>query len=241
MDLYALLADHYDDLMSDFDYASWAGFFTRLTAGRDINTVVDLGCGTGVLTALLAGRGYDLIGVDACEAMLSAACDRPLADGAVPPLWLAQRMEELDLYGTADACVCCLDGFNHLQDADALRQTLERVKLFLNPGGVLLFDILTPAHFAAIDGRSYVLQADGCHVSWTCDCGDADCVYDFTVFTRQGNGWRRGDCHQRVLILQPEAVKRLLESLGFTVTLYADRSESPPAPDEARIFVLATV
>lgn len=239
MELYQCLAAHYDALMSDCDYASWADFFMKLTANDNVQSVLDLGCGTGTLTCLLAERGYETIGVDASADMLSAAYGRDLPESAIAPLWLMQRMEDLDLYGTVDACVCSMDGLNHLPDLAAVRIALQRVHLFLNPGGVLLFDILSPAHFATIDGRSFVSQGDSCFVSWTCSSSDIDCVYDFTVFEKEGRHWVRQTCTNREIVLEPQWLCESLTSLGFTVSLYGDCAMRPPQPDESRLFIAA--
>ncbi len=233
MDLYTLLADRYDGLMDHFDYGGWADFFAALTEGCAVKTVLDLGCGTGRLTALLACRGYETIGVDASADMLAVAYGRELPDDAVRPLWLMQDMTALDLYGTVDATVCSLDGLNHLPDLAALKRALARVLLFLEPGGVFVFDMLTPDHFAAVDGQMFRSVDDDGEVTWRCRCEDGRCVYDFDV---DGTG-----CRSVELIVPVDAMVALLGEVGFVdVEVFGDRALRPPVAGEARVFVKAT-
>lgn len=55
-----------------------------------------------------------MIGVDLSEDMLSEAAGKTVSPGKIPPIYLQQSMEELDLYGTVEAAVCCLDSINYL-------------------------------------------------------------------------------------------------------------------------------
>ena len=110
MNSYETLSAYYDRFTDDVGYADWADFFERLFAreGMQPKLVLDLACGTGSLTKILADRGYEMIGVDASPEMLMQAMQNTM-DCAPRLLFLNQRMEELDLYGTVDVCLCCLD------------------------------------------------------------------------------------------------------------------------------------
>ena len=137
-------------------------FFERLFEREGVkpSLVLDLACGTGSLTRILAQRGYDMIGADASPEMLMQALQNTL-DCEPRPLLLNQRMEELDLYGAVDACLCCLDSVNYVTEPEALQTAFERVHTFLNPDGLFVFDINTPEKFTRIDGESYVREDDG--------------------------------------------------------------------------------
>ena len=162
MNSYETLSEYYDRFTDDVGYEEWADFFERLFEREGVkpSLVLDLACGTGSLTRILAQRGYDMIGADASPEMLMQALQNTL-DCEPRPLLLNQRMEELDLYGAVDACLCCLDSVNYVTEPEALQTAFERVHTFLNPDGLFVFDINTPEKFARIDGESYVREDDG--------------------------------------------------------------------------------
>lgn len=105
MNSYETLSEYYDRFTDDVGYEEWADFFERLFEREGVkpSLVLDLACGTGSLTRILAQRGYDMIGADASPEMLMQALQNTL-DCEPRPLLLNQRMEELDLYGAVDAC-----------------------------------------------------------------------------------------------------------------------------------------
>ena len=215
MHFYELIAPYYDQLMGKFDYNAWADRFEACP--RTPRTVLELGCGTGQLTAILAARGYDIVATDSSGEMLAVAANRDWSANAAPPLFLCQTMEELDLYGTCQAAVCCLDGFNHLSDAEALQATFSRIHLFLEPDGLLFFDVLTPAHFAAIDGQTYTSQDKNAFACWTSECENNRCDHNLTLFTRASQGlWQRATAQNTECIFPLEEVSALLKEAGFS-------------------------
>ena len=125
MESYSALAASYDELTQDVGYEKRAAFVEKLFLRSHIpvHTVLDLACGTGTMTALLTERGYELIGVDGSEDMLLEAREKAQALTGVPPLFLHQSMPELDLYGTVEAAICCLDSLNYLTEAREVRET----------------------------------------------------------------------------------------------------------------------
>ena len=123
MNSYQTLSAYYDRFTDDVGYADWADFFERLFAREGIQPklVLDLACGTGSLTRILAERGYEMIGADASPEMLMQAMQNTM-DCEPRPLFLNQRMEALDLYGTVDACLCCLDSINYVTEPQTLQK-----------------------------------------------------------------------------------------------------------------------
>lgn len=136
---YEFLAGCYDELTTDVGYTQWADYLERHFARSPIriHTVLDLACGTGNLTKVLAERGYEMIGVDLSEEMLAQANEKCREMEGERPIFLHQSMDKLDLYGTIDACVCCLDSVNYVTRPTLLKKAFERVHLFLMPGGCL--------------------------------------------------------------------------------------------------------
>ena len=168
MEAYSDFAEVYDELMDDTPYEAWCeflmGVFQRYgvddvsktadsgeTAAEPMdqnlrqerNTILDLGCGTGTLTELLARRGYDMIGVDNAEGMLRIAMDKRERSG-LDILYLLQDMREFELYGTVKAVVSVCDSLNYILEEEGLLQVFRLVNNYLDPGGIFIFDLNTP-------------------------------------------------------------------------------------------------
>ena len=161
MSSYQQLAGAYDELTWDVGYEKRADFLEKLfrRSRIPVHTVLDLACGTGSMTWLLAGRGYELIAVDGSQEMLAAAREKN-APAEVPPLFLHQSMPRLDLYGTVDAAICCLDSLNYLTNPRDVQRTFQRLHLFISPGGLLTFDVRLPERLAALDGQVFLDETE---------------------------------------------------------------------------------
>ena len=168
MSCYEALASSYDALTEDVGYEKRADFLEKLfrRSRIPVKVVLDLACGTGTMTWLLTGRGYELIGVDGSEEMLAAAMSKGGTVQGVPPIFLHQSMPQLDLYGTVDAAICCLDSLNYLTDPADVRRTFRRLHLFVAPGGVLVFDVNTVAKLAALDGQVFLDETEDTYCVW---------------------------------------------------------------------------
>lgn len=149
-DIYGGFASVYDKFMDNIPYDEWHQYLVKLLHEHGIcdGIVVDLACGTGEMTRRLADSGYDMIGIDFSEDMLDIAREKCSSE----VLLLGQDMRELDLYGTAKAMVCVCDGMNYLCSVDDLKKVFERVKVFLEPGGVFIFDMKTAYFYREVLG-----------------------------------------------------------------------------------------
>ena len=241
MNSYQTLSAYYDRFTDDVGYEQWADFFEQLFAREGIKPklVLDLACGTGSLTRLLAERGYDMIGADASPEMLMQAMQNTI-DCDPRPLLINQRMEELDLYGNVDACLCCLDSVNYVTDPDDLAEAFRRVHLFLNPDGLFVFDINTPEKFARIDGESYVREDEGVFCVWQAAVEDGLCAYQFDIFEQDGESWSRAQETHEECVYTPEELTAMLEQAGFTeIKTYGNQSFAPVQGGEDRIYFTA--
>ena len=166
MSSYETLAAYYDELTEDVEYRRRADFVERLM-GRSrvpVKTVLDLACGTGTMTGLFTQRGYELIAVDGSEDMLAQAREKAAGLPGEPPIFLHQDMPRLDLYGTVEAAMCCLDSLNYLTDPKDVQRTFQRLRLFIQPGGVLVFDVNTPHKLQGLDGQVFWTSGRMCTV-----------------------------------------------------------------------------
>ena len=241
---YQALAGCYDAMTEDVNYPAWADFLEKLFARekRPVHTVLDLACGTGTMTFLLAHRGYEMIGVDFSPEMLAVAAEKTVEEGEIPPVFLCQSMEKLDLYGTVDACVCLLDSVNHITRRKVLQEALHRVWLFLEPGGVFIFDIHTPEHLASLDGEVFLDETEDAYCVWRTefDRRRRVCLYAMDVFHREGEVWLRGSELHEEYAYTPDEITAYLQEAGFIdVRRYGDRKLRKPVPGEDRLFFTA--
>lgn len=202
--------------------------------------MLDLACGTGSLTRILAERGYEMIGADASPEMLMQAMQNTM-DCEPRPLFLNQRMEALDLYGTVDACLCCLDSINYVTEPQTLQKAFERVHLFLEPKtGLFVFDINTPEKFACMDGNAYVREDEDVFCVWQAAVEDGLCAYQFDIFAREGGKWTRAQETHEERIYTVEQLTDMLEKAGFSeIKTYGDQSFAPVRGGEDRIYFTA--
>ncbi|MBQ9686093.1 MAG: class I SAM-dependent methyltransferase [Oscillospiraceae bacterium] len=238
MNAYGQLAPWYDVLTGDVPYAQFADFYEAEFAadGGEFRLLLDLCCGTGTLTWELAGRGYEMIAADQSVDMLMRAQSKA-AEAAVTPLFLCQRAEELDLYGTVDAAVCCLDGLNYIAP-DALGEVFRRLHLFVRPDGLLIFDIRTPDFLRAIDGEIFVDETDDVLCLWRADFDEdaAALVYGMDIFSRRGRLWERSGEEHVEYAHEPVALCKLLDAAGFD---NAHIRRDGPQGDRGRLFIIA--
>ena len=245
MSQYEDLAPYYDILTRDVDYCAFADYYEAVFKRYGISPklVLDLACGTGALTWEMARRGYEMIGVDISSAMLAEA--RHKADSVefgIMPVFVNQSLEMLDLYGTVEAAVCCLDGMNYIPE-ESIGEVFKRINLFIEPGGVFVFDINSPYKLKNMDGDIFIDETDDVFCVWRSDYSEADncCFYGMDVFTRCGEDrWERMFEEHVEYIYEPEKLKELLEEHGFCdVCIFGEMSFEKPPEDEQRIFIAA--
>ena len=242
MDSYESLAFSYDALTQDVGYEKRADFIEKLftRAKQPVHTVLDLACGTGTMTKLFTERGYELIGVDISEEMLMEAREKTQGLRGIPPLFLHQSMPELDLYGTVDGCICCLDSLNYLTNPRDVQRTFERLHLFIAPGGMLVFDVHAPRKMEALDGQVFLDERDDLYCVWRTEYRKRAKTLDYYVdiFRTLGDDtWERSfeEHHQRAYTVSE--LTAWLEAAGFTeIRTHGDGKLRRPNEDEGRIY-----
>jgi SAM-dependent methyltransferase len=217
------------DRLQEADYEQIGGYFRGLlkTNGASSGILLDLACGTGVLSRYFAGLGYDVIGADVSPEMLSVAMKNPHERVQ----YLCQDMTRLDLFGTVDCCICTLDGLNHLSDKAAVREALSRVSLFMNRGGVLAFDVNTLyKHEKLLAGNNFIYELDDLYCVWQnsyCEDGRIDMTLD--VFAKQFDVWERHTQTLSETAYELAEITQILTETGFGgIKIYDWLSEEPP-------------
>lgn len=239
---YDAIAEVYDRLNSELDYEAWADFFETMFdrfLEKRPELVLDLACGTGRMTRVLAERGYDMIGVDGSGEMLAKAYGE---GGGI--LYLLQDMRELELYGTVGATVCCLDSINYLLEEKDVGRVFSLVHNYLDPNGLFLFDVNSPYKFEHIYGdNAYILEDDTAYCGWQNEYDPETGICDFylSIFEEQKNGsYVRSDEHQQERCYTKETLCRLLAEAGFEVLgVYGDYDGSAPEESTERLYFVA--
>ena len=243
MPSYQAFAAFYDELMEEARYSERCGYLLKLLErhGHPAGLTLDLACGTGSLTIELAKRGVDVYGADGSVDMLSEAMQKSMEEG-LQILFLNQRMEELDLYGTIDTCFCTLDSLNHITDIEALRRAIDRVGLFMNPDGLFVFDVNTVyKHREVLGNNAFILENDRVFCAWQNTLTDNNTVAIDLDFFEEDNGvynrYSESFCERAYT---DGELSMLLEEAGFAVeAVYGDMTFEPPAPDEQRSVYVA--
>ncbi len=195
---YNAFAEVYDKLTDNIEYKKRADYVSALFdryGVRGKEPILDLACGTGSLTIELAKLGYDMIGVDSAYAMLSQAQNKKYEEN-VDVLFLCQDMTELDLYGTISGAVCMLDSLNHLDSAEDVKRTIEKVGLFMEHGGIFIFDVNTIyKHREILGNNTFVYDCDDVYCVWQNSLNDDDSVdISLDIFERKdGTYYRSGE------------------------------------------------
>ncbi len=246
MDSYRALAAVYDRLNAEVDHAAFADHYERSFErfGIKPQLLLDLGCGTGSMTLELAGRGYDMIGVDASAEMLSRAMERMYGTGQSGILFLQQDMRELELYGTVGAVVSSLDCINYLTEDGDLDRCFSLVHNYLDPGGLFLFDVNTPYKFRNVYGdNAYILEDEGSLCAWQNEFDEESslCRFYLSVFCEGADGrYERHDEEQTERCYSMAELTDALTRAGFAeIQFFGGTDACAPTDTTERWHVVA--
>ena len=243
MSAYEALASRYDALTVDVQYEKRADFIEKLfqRSRIPVHTVLDLACGTGAMTWILTARGYELIAADGSEDMLAAAMSKSGTAEGVAPIFLHQSMPKLDLYGTVDAAICCLDSLNYLTRPSDVQRTFQRLHLFIAPGGILIFDINTVEKLAGLDGQMFLDETEDTYCVWRTEYSRGLCTYYMDLFRQRADGtWERDlEIHRQRAYTVAE-LTAWLEAAGFShIRTHGDMVSRAPRQGEQRVYFTA--
>lgn len=242
MDAYTSFAAVYDMFMDNIPYQEWCSYLISLLKkyGVQDGILLDLGCGTGSLTELLAQDGYDMIGLDYSEDMLQIAMDKRVESGS-NILYLLQDMREFELYGTVRAVVSICDSMNYILEYDDLVRVFSLVNNYLDPGGVFIFDMNTEYKYRELLGSSTIAEdREESSFIWENNYDETKQLneYDLTLFIREAGGLYRKYQETHIQRAYPlEEVRRAAEAAGMEfMAVYDAFTFNEPQPDSERLY-----
>jgi ubiquinone/menaquinone biosynthesis C-methylase UbiE len=217
-------------------------FYLDLTA--DPSRILDIGCGTGLLTLALSARGHDLTGVDPAAGVLSIARDKD-TDGRVR--WVEAPADGFDLPERFDLAIMTAHVFQVFLDDRETLAALFNIHRHLGPGGHLVFESRNPE----VRAWEAWTQATTRRTEEVPGIGPVDVFYQMrhvegervtfdTVFTLLQTEEQR--ISESTLRFAPkDKIVALVEEAGFRIeSMFGDWDRSPFGPASPEIIVIAT-
>ncbi len=237
---YDFFAMYYDSLTKNVDYAGRADYISELLRlyNHDAGITLDLACGTGSLTLELKKRGYDVYGVDNSASMLTVAKDKTY-DAETDILFICQNMQNLDLYGTVNTVVCALDSINHLKSEEDILKTFKRVSLFMDPGGVFIFDFNTPyKHKHVLSNHIFIYDTPDVYCVWRNKLNEKTLQVNVSLdfFGKVGKVYERSSERFSEITFETDKVISMLKESGFgNIKAFEDMTFNEPNDKTERI------
>ena len=241
---YGEFARVYDMFQDNVDYQTWGKWLKQQLAAQGITDglVLDLGCGTGTMTEILAEAGYDMIGVDNSGEMLAEAMEKRVESGH-DILYLLQDMQEFELYGTVRAVVSVCDSLNYITEEEELEHVFALVNNYLDPQGIFLFDMNTVYKYQTMIGNTTIAENrhEGSFI-WENSYDEETGIntYELALFIPREDGLYEKDeevHYQRAYPL--EKIKELIGKAGMELlAVYDAYTLEPPKEDSGRLTFL---
>lgn len=241
---YSDFAEVYDILMGDVDYKGRTEYLLKLFTkhGKKPDLLLDLACGTGGFSNQFAKKGIEVIGVDMSEDMLAVARENSMAAGC-DVLYLCQAAEELDLYGTVNGAVCCMDSLNHITDKESLQKAINNVSLFLEKDCLFIFDVNTVyKHREVLGNNTFVFDEDEVYCVWQNSFNETELITDISLdfFIRDEDVYIRASEDFSERAYTTTELEKILKTAGLdVVAIYDDLSVNPPTDKSERIIFVA--
>ena len=232
---YSALAKYYDKFtQNDCDYVSWSQYLYDIATKHGVSETVDIACGTGKMTKLLADKGLKLVGVDVSAEMLAEAQTKCRAK------FVLQDMKKLALPHPFDMAVCVNDGVNYLKPSD-LQPFFQRVATNLKPGAPFVFDLSSPYKLTNVLCNNVFYWDDECEtLLWSNVFKGSSVDMNLTLFVNDGAGkyCRADEKHTQYVHVQQD-VETALNQAGFKLNKVSADYGKPLTADSLRITYYA--
>ena len=221
---YGEFARVYDMFQDNVDYQTWGQWLKQQLEAQGITDglVLDLGCGTGTMTEILA---------EAMEKRVESGHDI---------LYLLQDMQEFELYGTVRAVVSVCDSLNYITEEEELEHVFALVNNYLDPQGIFLFDMNTVYKYQTMIGNTTIAEnRDEGSFIWENSYDEETGIntYELALFIPREDGLYEKDeevHYQRAYSL--EKIKELIGKVGMELlAVYDAYTLEPPKEDSGRL------
>ncbi len=245
MEAYTSFAQVYDIFMDNVPYTKWSRYIVEKlhTNGIDSGYVVDLGCGTGKMTTMLADAGYDMIGIDNSIDMLGIALEKE--DDRI--LYLMQDMREFETGEKVKAIISACDSINYIMEPDDLAAVFECVKSNLESGGIFIFDINTPYKYEVLMADNTIAEnRDESSFIWEnyYDVDEKVNEYDLTLFIRETSEdeddlYRKFEETHFQRCYELSEIKQLISEAGLVFdAMYDAYTDEPVKEDSEKVTII---
>ncbi|MFJ7933592.1 class I SAM-dependent DNA methyltransferase [Sporosarcina sp. NPDC096371] len=237
---YTEFAAVYDELMTDIPYDAYVELLDEAAGGIAGKRVLDIGCGTGLLSVKLAKQGAQVTGIDLSADMLAVAEKRARAL-SLPVQFIEQPMQQLTGFTGYDVAVIAIDSLNYLAEKEDVCATFRHIHASLAVGGTLVFDVHSTFKTDVIFMEGpFTFDNDRIAYIWEVEEGEhPHSVYsELAFFVQEANGlYRRfNEVHNQRTFEVHDYVDMLMEA-GFSVErIFADWEDEPPHEECERVF-----
>lgn len=237
---YSVIAPLYDRINGD-QYAPYAAFLQEVFAKFSpipVREVLDLGCGTGRIAALLADAGFDMVALDMSYDMLAIARE---VNADKNTLLLCQDMRAFELYGTVQAAYSSFDCFNYLRGEAELKKVFRLLHNYIEPDGLFVFDVNTPHRFETVYAdNTFSYEFEDGLLLWRNEYGEGKCTFTLDWFELQEDeSYLRFTETQTEYLHTHERLVSIAEACGFEVLdVFADTAFGKDVPAEKAYYIL---
>ncbi len=242
MEAYSGFAEVYDLFMDNIPYEEWTNYVKELLSEEGVKEgiLLDLGCGTGSVTELLAKAGFDMIGIDNSEEMLDIAIEKRDWSG-LDILYLLQDMREFELYGTVRGVVSICDSMNYILEEEELSEVFRLVHNYLDNEGIFIFDMNTMYKYKTIlADHTFAEDRETSSFIWENFYDEEEAInqYDLSLFVQEDDGrYRKYEETHLQRAYEQRKVEELLSKSGLELLhVYDAFTKEIPAENSERIY-----
>lgn len=213
---YDLLATFYDSFVDEDVYHEYLDLVNKYTS---VGTLLDIGCGTGILSIELAKLGYDVVATDLSEEMLNIVDIRAKEEDVDLEIALYDMLDPIDF--EFDIVIASMDVINHLSDLEDVEFGFTNIYNSIHDNGIFIFDVLSVEFIDAFDG--YVEDDEDYHFHWESHKGEREHSIIHTITLTVDDKIEEVKIYEQTH--DNEAYERILLKVGFKIVEIKDLPE----------------